>query len=102
MKQLKDTILESEVAVFWDEISQHLPKSVERSALGDEKIFRAFYVAYPKIKSYLRDKIFQAVEEIVNNGGDEVYDRKKYDAPYEPEMINQERNRIRQEINKLK
>ena len=49
-----DTEVEkAELAVFWDEIAQHLPKSIERSALGDEKIFRAFATAYPKMKKHL-------------------------------------------------
>ena len=49
-----DTEMEkAELAVFWDEMAQHLPKSIERSALGDEKIFRAFATAYPKIKKHL-------------------------------------------------
>ncbi len=52
----RDT-LKSEVAVFWDEIAQHLPKSMERSALGDEKICRAFSIAYPKIRGYLASKV---------------------------------------------
>ena len=43
----------AELAVFWDEIVQHLPKSIERSALGDEKIFCAFATAYPKMKKHL-------------------------------------------------
>ncbi len=41
---------ETEIAIFWDEMSQYLPKSLEREALGDAKIFRAFKAAYPKIK----------------------------------------------------
>lgn len=49
-------MIESELAVFWDEIAENLPKSIERSALGDEKIFLAFKVAYPKIKSSLAIK----------------------------------------------
>lgn len=43
----------SELAVFWDEISKFLPKSVERAALGDEKIFIAFKSAYPLIKRFI-------------------------------------------------
>lgn len=43
----------AELAVFWDEIAQHLPKSIERSALGDEKIFDAFATAYPNMRQHL-------------------------------------------------
>ena len=43
----------AELAVFWDEIAQHLPKCMERNALGDEKIFQAFATAYPKMKKHL-------------------------------------------------
>ena len=65
-----DTEMEkAELAVFWDEMAQHLPKSIERSALGDEKIFRAFATAYPKIKKHLissRDTYWkEMVQEIV-------------------------------------
>lgn len=45
--------LQSEIAIFWNDIAENLPKSLERSALGDEKIFRAFCVTYPKIRKYL-------------------------------------------------
>ena len=43
----------SELAVFWDELSSHLPRNIERAALGDEKIFLAFRAVYPKIKSHI-------------------------------------------------
>lgn len=44
---------QSELAVFWSVIADHLPKSIERSALGDEATLNAFAVAYPQIKQYL-------------------------------------------------
>ena len=44
---------ESEIAVFWDEMASFLPKSIERSALGDEKICNAFRAMYPKMKAHL-------------------------------------------------
>ena len=54
LKHTPDTDMDkAELAVFWDEIAQHLPKSIERGALGDEKIYRAFATAYPKIKKHL-------------------------------------------------
>lgn len=49
----EEMLEESELAVFWDEISTNLPKSIEREALGDKKIFSAFRIAYPKIKSHI-------------------------------------------------
>jgi hypothetical protein len=49
VKQKED----SELAVFWDEMAKALPKSIERSALGDEKIFIAFKSTYLKIKIHL-------------------------------------------------
>ena len=52
-KITEKSTLESELAVFWDEIAQGLPKSLEREALGDEKIFTAFRAAYPKIRKQL-------------------------------------------------
>lgn len=42
-----------EVAVFWEEISKHLPRSRAREELGDEVICGAFRAVYPKIKSHL-------------------------------------------------
>ena len=54
---------DSELAVFFDEIGKNLPKSIERSALGDEKIFRAFEIAYPQIKSYIQLKTIELVKE---------------------------------------
>jgi hypothetical protein len=44
---------QSELAVFWSVIADHLPKNTERSALGDEAIFSAFAVAYSQIKDHL-------------------------------------------------
>jgi len=65
----------AELAVFWDEIAQHLPKSIERSALGDEKIFRAFATAYPKMKKHLissrdtywKERVREEVEYILDS-----------------------------------
>ena len=48
-----DESVVGELAIFWNEIALNLPKSIERSALGDEKIFRAFQIAYPKMREYL-------------------------------------------------
>ena len=53
---IKEKTIQSELAVFWDEIASSLPKSMERSALGDEKVFKAFASAYPK----MRDHLFRA------------------------------------------
>ena len=55
--------IQSEIAVFWDEIANNLPKSIERSALGDEKIFNAFATAYPKIRHHLLTTTAQRVRE---------------------------------------
>lgn len=63
MKQLiEEQRNKAEVAVFWDEIASGLPKSIERSALGDEKICRAFAMAYPKIKQAL---LKQFIDELI-------------------------------------
>ncbi len=45
--------IKSEASIFWDKISEYLPKSIERSALGDEKIYRAFYQAYTEFRPHL-------------------------------------------------
>ncbi len=56
--------IESEIAVFWDEIAQNLPKSIEMSALGHEKIFRAFKIAYPKIRAHLISVPLSILEDL--------------------------------------
>lgn len=66
---MNKTIEESEISVFWNEIAKHLPKSVEREALGDEKIYTAFRAAYPKMRKHIvqlareeeRGKVFEAL-----------------------------------------
>jgi hypothetical protein len=62
MKLKQKQTLALEIIVFWDKIADNLPKSIERSALGDEKIFTAFAVTYPQIKEYLHQA---TVEEII-------------------------------------
>lgn len=66
-KGLAGEILESEITVFWDEMSKHLPKSMEREALGDEKIFVAFKAIYPKIRAFhlsqIEAKVLGVIEE---------------------------------------
>lgn len=46
-------MIENEASIFWNEIAQYLPKTIERAALGDEKIFTAFRLVYPSIRQYL-------------------------------------------------
>lgn len=68
MKQLiEEQRNKAEVAVFWDEIASGLPKSIERSALGDEKICRAFAMAYPKIKQALLKQFIDELIEFEEN-----------------------------------
>mgnify|MGYP007071669334 CR=1 FL=1 len=49
--------IDSEVSIFWDKISEYLPKSLERNALGDETIFRAFNQAYKEFRPFLISRI---------------------------------------------
>lgn len=58
-----ESLREREIAVFWDEMASFLPKSLEREALGDEKIFRAFRAVYPKIKEHFFYEIYKELEE---------------------------------------
>lgn len=53
IEQIIDTKTEAELSIFWQEIAQHLPKTLEREALGDHKIFNAFAIAYKKMKPIL-------------------------------------------------
>jgi lysine/ornithine N-monooxygenase len=66
----------AELAVFWDEIAKALPKSMERSALGDEKIFRAFASSYPKMREHLltaeRDRLVKEVEGLSKGMKEEI------------------------------
>lgn len=57
--------LNSEASVFWNEIAKYLPKSIERSALGDEKIFTAFRLAYPEIRNYLVNLTLEEAKKAV-------------------------------------
>jgi len=62
---------ESELSIFWCKIAECLPKSFERSALGDEKIFRAFSEAYIEIKPIIfescKDKIINEIKKLKDN-----------------------------------
>ena len=78
MSNLQQRIEEQEkieVAVFWDEISRYLPKSLERAALGDEKIFLALKIAYSKIRKYL---INSAIDQCLEALGEEKENDKEH------------------------
>ena len=98
MKQLKDTILES----FDDGIGRRI-MSLEESYCT-EMGFDCDFADYHEAKLFLSsslDKVFQAVEGIV--GEAEPYDDITGEQSIsELKGMNLERNRIRQEINKLK
>ena len=51
----------AELAIFWQEIADNLPKSLERSALGDEKMFLAFASVYPKMAEHLEQEMLKRV-----------------------------------------
>lgn len=54
LQQLQEENREqAELVVFWETITSGLPKSIERYALGDEKIFIAFKRAYPEIRKHV-------------------------------------------------
>jgi hypothetical protein len=98
---MKETLLQitavqkerAELDVFWAEIADNLPKSLERSALGDEVIFSAFAIAYPKIKKHLvANTLKQAAEALSHHefqmNIDEYLPRVKawqggYDRPFD-------------------
>ena len=54
----------AELAIFWQEIADNLPKSLERSALGDEKMFLAFASVYPKMAEHLEQEMLKRVENM--------------------------------------
>lgn len=61
--------IQAELSIFWNEIANALPKSIERSAFGDERIFNAFATAYPAIREYLYNARTQEVLEILIKEG---------------------------------
>ena len=69
---------ESELAVFWDKMASYLPKSIERSALGDEKIFIAFKATYPEIKKHIQISLIKMIVEMVESEKEEEH--KAYDC----------------------
>jgi len=53
--------------IFWQEISENLPKSLERLALGDETIFYAIQRAYMKfIPTILESERIRIAKEVEN------------------------------------
>jgi len=76
---------DSELAIFWNEIATYLPKSYERNALGDEKIFIAFKQAYPQLKKHIQISLIKMIVEIVENTDEyvEAYDAdgNRYQVP---------------------
>ena len=52
----------AELSIFWQEMSTYLPKTLEREALGDSKIFQAFALTYPSIKKYLLSTLLDEIE----------------------------------------
>jgi len=62
----------AELAIFWQEIADNLPKSLERSALGDEKMFLAFASVYPKMAEHLEQEMLERVRELIEKKLQEV------------------------------
>jgi len=50
-----------ELAIFWEEMADNLPKSLERAALGDEKIFLAFKSVYFKMAEHLEQETLKNI-----------------------------------------
>ena len=71
-EQLEEVIkkekLESELAIFWDKIASYLPKSIERSSLGDDKIFTAFKQAYIEFRPLIADEVLKVVKQSLKDG----------------------------------
>ena len=88
----------SELAVFWNEMAKHLPKSIERSALGDEKIFKAFQIVYPKIKQHITKTLYTK-EQVLELIGEDAHEWKAFHNP----SVSYGYNKAKQEIqDKLK
>jgi hypothetical protein len=63
MVRIKNPTIQTEIAVFWDRMAGFLPKTPEREALGDEKIFLAFAATYPEIKKYIITKTYEQIKK---------------------------------------
>jgi len=90
----EEQTIKSEASIFFSKISEYLPKSIERSALGDEKIYQAFHRAYiefiPVLVNQIRLETLKEVlpEKMTNEG-----------HPYASKVHNECRQEI---INKAK
>lgn len=98
---------ESEIAIFWSTMSDFLPKSLEREALGDEKIFRAFKAMYPNMKNTLRglllDELLSEVGEDINTYTKNIEHPVALNIALTVESeVNKERSRVRAIINDKK
>ncbi len=106
-KTITTFLEESEIAIFWSIMSDFLPKSLERQALGDEKIFRAFNAMYPNMKNALRGLL---LDELLSEGGEDIKQDEIDDhfidgligRANQKMGINQERARWRKIINNKK
>jgi len=52
--------VECELSIFWSLIAENLPQSIERSALGDGKIYKAFKPSYIKFRNVMLVKFLEA------------------------------------------
>ena len=53
LNSFEENKIESQLSIFWNIIQDSLPKCIERSALGDEKIFLAVKKAYTEFVPYI-------------------------------------------------
>lgn len=51
--KIEEAKIESELAVFWNEMSNFLPKTRARAELGDQAIFAAFKALYPIMRTHI-------------------------------------------------
>ena len=66
-KMVEEERIKSEASIFWSKIAEYLPKSLERSALGDEKIYTAFFQAYTEFRPVLLSlQKIRTLEEVEN------------------------------------
>ena len=100
----EEQTIQSELAMFWDEIANYLPKSKERAALGDEKIFNAFAATYPKIIKHLTAERTALLTELRKILSDENYKLEEwYSSAERPDTLthfeaNQRNMKTRNEI----
>jgi hypothetical protein len=92
--------IESELAIFWDNFANVLPKSRARSEIGDEKLFVAFKDTYLKIREHLLSQKDREIIDMIEKESNDIQEF-EYDGT-NGELINRLRAELLSIQNKIK